>query len=227
MYLGIFYGKKLTYRVYTRGSPGYSIIVMDVPIRHHGGVAVFRRPAPHFAMEAVQQFGPNVVVFQLATGGRRCYIVGCYIAPDDTSTIESVIAALKERPRGAELLVVRAFNVNLSDQEGDQREENMAAEMAKEGLFDITAHFLPLQRSCCRYGRTWSMIREGMEVRSRTDHILGTDHHLFGNVSVRDPRHNSDHYMVLCCLHSASLREHTRYLRGRKRPPPLPTDRPV
>ena len=61
------------------------------------------------------------------------------------------------------------------------------------------------------------MIREGREVRSRTDYIMGTDHRLFGNVSVRDPRHNSDHYMVLGFLHSSPLREHARYLRGRKR----------
>ena len=54
------------------------------------------------------------------------------------------------------------------------------------------------------------MIMEGREVRYRTNYILGTDRHLFGNVSVRDPMHNSDHYMVLGCLHSASLKEHAR-----------------
>ena len=67
------------------------------------------------------------------------------------------------------------------------------------------------------------MIREGREVRSRMDYILGTDCRLFGNVSVRDPRHNSDHYMFLGCLHSAPLSEHARYLGGLKRLPLLPT----
>ena len=66
------------------------------------------------------------------------------------------------------------------------------------------------------------MIREGREVRSWTEYILGTDHCLLGNVSVRDPRHNSDHYMVLGCLHSTFLKEHTRYLGGRKKPPLRP-----
>ena len=61
------------------------------------------------AVEADQQFVPNVVSFQLATGARRWYIVGCYLAPDDTLTIESVVAALKERPRGSKLLVVGDF----------------------------------------------------------------------------------------------------------------------
>ena len=45
--------------------------------------------------------------------------------------------------------------------------------------------------------------------------------------SVQDPRHNSDHYMMLGCLPSASLAEHKKYLGGRKnlplRPPKEPT----
>ena len=58
------------------------------------------------------------------------------------------------------------------------------------------------------------MIQEDREVRYQMYYILGTDCRLFGNVSVQDPRHNSDHYMVLGCLHSAPLREHARYLGG-------------
>ena len=63
------------------------------------------------------------------------------------------------------------------------------------------------------------MLRNGREVRSRTDYILGADRRLFSNVAVRDPRHNSDHYMVLGCLTSAPLTEHKRYLGRRKRWP--------
>ena len=80
---------------------------------------MFYRPAPNFTVEAVQQFGTDVVGFQMATGKRRWYIVGCYLAPNDTLTIESVVAALKERPQGNELLVVEDFNVKLSEPEGD------------------------------------------------------------------------------------------------------------
>ena len=71
------------------------------------------------------------------------------------------------------------------------------------------------------------MIRVGREVRSRTDYILGTDLCLVWNVSVRDPRHNSDHYMFLGCLRSAPLREHSRYLRGSKRTPLRPPTAPT
>ena len=46
------------------------------------------------------------------------------------------------------------------------------------------------------------MVRKGKLVRSRTDYILGTYRRIFWNVYVRDPRHNSDHYMVLSSLRS-------------------------
>ena len=49
-----------------------------------------------------------------------------------------------------------------------------------------------------------------------------TIRNLFWNVSVRDPRHNSDHYIVLGCLRRAPLRKHSRYLGGIKRLPLRP-----
>ena len=217
--LDIFQEKKVTDGIYTRGLAGYSVVAADAPSRHHGRVEVFHRPAPHFAVEAVQQFGPNVVSLYPATREKWWYIKRCYLAPDDTLTTESVVAKLKERPRGAEILVAGDFNVNLSEPEGDRRGEDIAAAMATEGLEDMSEHLLPRRRSWCRDRRTWSMIRE---VRSQTDYILGTDLCLFGNVSVRDPMHNSDHYMVMGFLHSAPLKEHARYLGGRKRPPLCP-----
>ena len=121
MDMGIFQETKVTDGIYTRGSAGYSVVATDAPIRHCGGVAVFHRPATHFAVKAVQQFGPNVVGFHLVMGGRRWYIVGCYLAPNDTLIIESVGAALKGRPRGAELLVTGDFNVKLAEPEVDLR----------------------------------------------------------------------------------------------------------
>ena len=222
MDLGIFQDTKVTDVIYTCGSAGYSVVATDAPSQHRGGVAVFYRPAPHFLVGAVQHFGPNVVGFHLATGGRRWYIVVCYLSPDDTLTIDSVAAALKERPQGAELLVAGYFNVKLSEPEVDRRQEDIAAALATEGLEDMSVHFLPLRRSWCRDGSTWSMIRTGGGVSSRTDYILGTDRRLFWNVSIRYPRHNSDHYMVLGCLCSAPLREHSRYLGGRKQLPLRP-----
>ena len=44
----------------TRGSAGYKVIATDAPSRHRGGVALFYRPTPRFAVEAVEKCGPNV-----------------------------------------------------------------------------------------------------------------------------------------------------------------------
>ena len=121
----------------------YSVVVTDAPSRHRDGVEIFHRPASYFAVEAVQQFGPNVIGFQLATGARRWYIVGCYLAPDNTSTIERVVEALKERPKGAELLVAGELIINLEALEGNPREKDIAAKFATEGLEDMAPHLLP------------------------------------------------------------------------------------
>ena len=91
----------------------------------------------------------------------------------------------------------------------------------------METHFLPRQRTWGRERRTWIMVREGEVVRSRTDYILGTDRCLFWNVFVWDPRHNTDHYMVLGCLRSAPKREHAKYLTGSKRLPLRPLSAPT
>ena len=108
---------------------------------------MFHRPPPYFAVEAVQQFRPNVVIFHLEMGERRWYIVVCYLSPEETPTIESVVPTLKERPRGAELLVEGGFNVNLSDPKGNRRGEDIAAAMVTEVLEDVLVHFLLRRRS--------------------------------------------------------------------------------
>ena len=101
MDLGILLETKLIYGVYTRGSAGYNVITTDAPSRHRGGVTLFYRPTPHFVVEAVERCGPNVIVFQVETGERRCHIVGAYVAPEDKVTMETVIAdRTKEAGRG-------------------------------------------------------------------------------------------------------------------------------
>ena len=89
------------------------------------------------------------------------------------------------------------------------------------------AHFLPRKRLWGREHRTWSMVREGRVVRSRTDYLLGTGRSLFRNVSVRYPRHNSDHFMVVGHLRSATAQYHAHYIKGRRRMPLKPPSEPT
>ena len=155
MDLGILQETKLTDGIYTYGSAGYSVIATDAPSRHRGGVALVYHSEPHFVVEAVEKFGPNVLGFQIATVARRWYIVGVYIAPEDTETMERVVEAIQRKPRNAELLVVGDFSVNIAAPEGDRRAEDIATELATAGLEDMERHFLPREKRWYRDQRTW------------------------------------------------------------------------
>ena len=155
------------------------------------------RPSALFAVEEVREYGPNLISFEVETGGRRWYIIGCYLAPDDARKIERVVTALGDQPRGTALVVAGDLNTNLGETASDRRGTEIAAALTEAGVEDMTAHFLPRKRLLGRERRTWSMVREGKVIKSRTDYLLGTDRSLFRNVAVRDPRHNSDHYMVV------------------------------
>ena len=64
----------------------------------------------------------------------------------------------------------------------------------------MSAHFLPRHKPWFRDGQTWTILRGGREIRSRTDYILGTDRRLIQNMAVRDARHNIYQYLVLGCI---------------------------
>ena len=75
MNLGIFQETKCTDVIYTRESAGYRVVATDAPSQNRGGVALFYRPSPLFAVEAVREYGSNVMSFEVATGARRWYII--------------------------------------------------------------------------------------------------------------------------------------------------------
>ena len=227
MDLDILQETKFTEGIYTRKSAGYRVVATDALIRHRGRVALFYRPSPLFKVEAVREYIPNVLSFKVVTVERRWYIIGCYLAPDDAETIERVVAALGDKPRGTSLIVAGDLNTDLGDTENDRRVLEIASTMTEAGLEDMTAHFLPRKRKWGREFRTWSMVREGKLVRSRTDYLLGTDRSLFRNVYIRDPRHNTDHFMVVGCLRSAPAQDHARYIKGRRKIPLKPPTEPT
>ena len=66
----VFQETKCTDRIYTRESAGYRVVATDAPSQHCGGVALFCRPSPLLAVEAVRDYGPSVIGFEVATGGR-------------------------------------------------------------------------------------------------------------------------------------------------------------
>ena len=84
----------------------------------------------------------------------------------------------------------------------------------------MSAHFPPFFKDWAQGVRAWCMNLQWIEGRPRTDYLLGMDFPLFQNVSVWEPQHKYDHYMVLGCLRSAAHKENHRYL-GKLRWSPL------
>ena len=87
-------------KIYTRVLAGYSVVATSALIQHCDGVALFYRDSPNFSVEVIRQFSANVIVCQLAMGERPWYIVVCYLAPGDGSTIRDMEAAMAEQLRG-------------------------------------------------------------------------------------------------------------------------------
>ena len=82
---------------------------------------MFYREGEGFAVEEARTSGPNVLSFDVVSGRRRWYIIGCYLAPDDAQTIERVVTALGDQPRGTALRVVGDLNTDLGDMACDER----------------------------------------------------------------------------------------------------------
>ena len=83
---------------------------------------------------------PGVMTFHLRTGTARYYVIGCYIAPTDTSTVADVRAAWEARPKGCRPLLIGDLNVDLSCPR-DEREEAIAELVDEMDLVDSSAQF--------------------------------------------------------------------------------------
>ena len=129
--------------------------------------------------------------------------------------METVVKAIIRKPPGEELMVAGDFNVDILAPEG-RRAENIATDLATAEVEDMAQHFMPRGRRWCRDRRMWDMKRQGQVVRYWTDYILGTDRRLFQNVAVRDPWHNTDHYMVLGLTEGLEDMVHHFMPRGRR-----------
>ena len=92
-------------------------------IQYYNRVEVFHRVTPRFSVKALQQFETNVVRFHIVKGEQQWYIIGCYLFPNDASTIECLFVAVGKRPRWYKLLVAGNFNADLTGPEGAEQDK--------------------------------------------------------------------------------------------------------
>ena len=97
-------------------------------------------------MEEVREYGLNVISFEVARGRSLWYIIGCYLALGDNRTIDQVVTALGDQPRGTALVVAGYFNTVLGETASDGRGTEIAEALTEAGVEDMTANFLPRKR---------------------------------------------------------------------------------
>ena len=71
---------------------------MASSILHSGGVVVLYLESEYLFLEVIYLQCTNVVKFEIMMGRKRCNIVGCYIAPNDASTIEDDVVSIVRQP---------------------------------------------------------------------------------------------------------------------------------
>ena len=103
--LGLFQGTKVTYGIHTHALARYCVFVTVLFSRRSGGVSVFYRyKTPHFQVEEMHQHRPNVLSFQVASGGKGWFIVGCFLLTEESATTERVITTIPNPPHGQRYL---------------------------------------------------------------------------------------------------------------------------
>ena len=72
--------------------------------------------------------------------------IGCYLAPENYSTIDRSVAAISQWDHGSALLVSRYFNADLTKQEVLPCDEEIVAAILVKGLEYMSDHLLLCRR---------------------------------------------------------------------------------
>ena len=85
--LSILQETNITNGIYTRFPADLRVVATDVPSCHGEDFALFYNDSRNSTVEGLHTHGPNVLSFQLVSGGIQWHFVGWYLAPHDASTL--------------------------------------------------------------------------------------------------------------------------------------------
>ncbi len=144
--------------------------------------------------------GLTVLTFQFNLGTTRWYIIGCYIPPNDLTTLTHVIQVWQDCPKGSLPIILGDLNINLAAPR-DKRDETIAELVDTMVLVDMSSHFCQRHGKLSQGRRTWRMRRVRCWISSQCDYILGRATDLgrwFWRVSVQMPFcNNSNHRAIV------------------------------
>jgi hypothetical protein len=115
---------KLTDDQYPRFVQGYHVIASCATSPQQGGVALLCRESENlgFLVEAVSIVSPNVLTFQLVTGGVRFFVMGAYIPSADTTGVDDIRDAWGKCPANCKPLLIRDLNINFGSPHSEREE---------------------------------------------------------------------------------------------------------
>ncbi len=209
---GILMEIKITGGIYTRFSSNYSVFASDAVSVRQGGIALFWRSNKLYEIEEMRVRGSNVITFVVVLGGDRYYAVGCYIPPNNLTTLTHVEAAWNKCPKGHIPILLGDLNIKLASPR-NERDELIAEQVGDiMGLVDVSRQFKQCRRARAQGRWTWRMRQGGRWVSSQCDYFLGreTDHRRFCSIGLRTPsHHNSDHHTIVVKIYSGSEKRMT------------------
>ena len=136
---GVLLETKLTKGVYMRWSSRYNVRSTHALSKWQGGISLFWRASEMYEVEEVEIRGPNVLTFQLVLGAMRWYSIGCYIPPNDLTTLMCVKQAWQACPKGCLPIMLGNLNINLAALR-DERDKTIAELVDTMALVDISSH---------------------------------------------------------------------------------------
>jgi hypothetical protein len=207
--IGVFLESKVTGRICAQSSSGYSVVASDAPSAHQGGIALFWRPNKSYKVEDWQIRGPNMLSFTIVTGKQHFFVVGCYIPPNDLSTLQHIIQAWNKCPRGHIPILLGNLNGNLRAPRDDRDKQIAEAVEDVMGLTNLSKHFCQRSRGLMRGRWTWRMRRGRRWISSQCDYLLGwcADRRKFCSICLQTPfNQDSDHHAIITriCVGSAT-----------------------
>jgi hypothetical protein len=213
--IGVFLESKVTGRIYTRCSSRYSIVASNAPSAHQGGIALFWRPNKSYEVEDWQIRGPNVLSFTIVMVSQHFFAVGCYIPPNDLSTLQHIVQAWNKCPRGhIPILLVGDLNFNLHAQRDNRDEQIAEAVEDVMRLTNLSKHFLQRSHRLMRGRWTWRMRRGRRWISSQCDYLLSwrADHRKFCRIPLQTPfNHDSDHHAIITRIRVGSATKMATY----------------
>ncbi len=107
-----------------------------------GGIALLWRESENlgFLVETVSIVSPNVLTFQLVTGGVRFFVIGAYIPPADTTGVDDLRDAWGKCPSNCKPLLLGDLNINFGSPHS-KREEIIVDLVEEINLANISQKF--------------------------------------------------------------------------------------